>query len=513
MEIESADVIRLIEQFLKEHNLKRTLDVLQSESSIRLNTIDNIDAFKSNILKGRWDIVLGSVEQANLEPSRLIDLYEQVIFELAELLDLAPARILLRQTEPMQIMRTEQPERYLRLEQLLSRTTFDAQFVYKGEGTKESRRAAIAESLTAEVTSAQPSRLLTLLGQALKWQQEQGSITLGDRYDLFYGKKHAVQQGEDKVPSKIHATIKFPKKQHPESLAFSPSGDYVATGSADGFIEIWNPMTGKLRTDLKYQADSALMMMDQLVTCLSISCSGEAICSGSSDGKIKVWNVKTGACTRRIPAAHSQGVTCIAFSKDSTQVISGGFDNTVRIHGLKSGKCIREFVGHTAYITSVLFSDDMSRVVSTSGDGSVRIWDAKSASCMYNIVPNERNAGLALPETHSAAHVPGSSTDIFVCTKSPTMYIVTLDGDVKKTFSPKEGACSEFLCASITPQGKYILAVSDKSELFSFSIESGICQGQTKISEYGILGMANHPTLNMTAFFFNDRKVPIWTSE
>ncbi|KAJ1937869.1 Serine/threonine-protein kinase smu1, partial [Linderina macrospora] len=290
MDIESADVIRLIEQFLKEHNLKRTLDVLQSESSIRLNTIDNIDIFKSNILKGRWDIVLSSVVQANIEPGKLIDLYEQIIFELAELLDLAPARALLRQTEPMQILRTDQPSRYLELEQLLSRTTFDADYAYKGKGTKESRRAAIAECLTTEVASAPPSRLLTLLGQALKWQQEQGIVAPGDSYDLFYGTKQVVKKGEDQVPSKVHATIKFPKKQHPESLAFSPSGDYIATGSADGFIEIWNPMTGKLRTDLKYQADSALMMMDQSVTCLSISENGEAICSGSTDGKIKVWN-------------------------------------------------------------------------------------------------------------------------------------------------------------------------------------------------------------------------------
>ena len=60
-EIESEDVLRLIMQYLKEHNLHASLRQLQSESKVCLDVVDNLENLSNDINHGRWEAVLPQV--------------------------------------------------------------------------------------------------------------------------------------------------------------------------------------------------------------------------------------------------------------------------------------------------------------------------------------------------------------------------------------------------------------------------------------------------------------------
>ena len=312
LDVEASDVVRIVLQFCKENNLTQTYAALAEETQCALNTVDSVEGFVGDIRNGRWDLVLPQVATMRLPKRKLEDLYEQVAVETMESNEVDAARALLRESVTMTTMRAEQPERHARLERALERAVaerLDAASAYPDGSSREKRRTAVARALESEVSAAPPSRLLALIGQALKWQTHAGSLRPGDAFDVFRGETRAVVDEEERCPTDLSAVIELGKKNHAEAVAASPDGRSLAVGSSDGFVEVYDWATGALRMDLPYQAESLLMMHDDAVLAVAFSRDGDMLASGSRDGKIKVWRVSTGACLRKFDRAHAEGVT------------------------------------------------------------------------------------------------------------------------------------------------------------------------------------------------------------
>ncbi|MEU2391743.1 WD40 repeat domain-containing protein [Streptomyces sp. NPDC007369] len=123
------------------------------------------------------------------------------------------------------------------------------------------------------------------------------------------------------------AGAQISERGHVMSLAFSPDGRLMATGTADGVLRLWNTADpargitpyGELRG---HQSD---------VRAVSFSPDGRSLVSGGADHTVRLWDVAGRAPVGGPLTGHTLPVGTVAFAPDGHTLVTGGWDNTVRV--------------------------------------------------------------------------------------------------------------------------------------------------------------------------------------
>lgn len=227
-----------------------------------------------------------------------------------------------------------------------------------------------------------------------------------------------------------------------ESVAISPNGQILVSGSSDGTIKVWNLVTGLEIFTIKGHRDNVTSVAinpdgKTFVSCdgsdikvwnlstglelltitskfifansIAISPDGQTLVSGSdSSDELRVWNLTTGNEIR--PSTRSGGIEALAISPDGQTIIGGTSSKGVMVWNLATGERIRPLKGKAGYVTSIAISPDGQTVAGSSPlHGIIGVWNpstgerihdlknvVKTFSDFVNVDPSEEFSAVAI---------------------------------------------------------------------------------------------------------------------
>jgi len=152
------------------------------------------------------------------------------------------------------------------------------------------------------------------------------------------------------------------------NVAVAPNSQLIAAGGADGRVRVLRARDGALVFNLKEQATS-----------LAFSPSGEALVTGSQQGAIHLWNMATGALLQTL-TGHLDQVNRVAFSPGGQLLASASNDCTAGLWRVSDGARIYTATaqlseaGETDYVSDIAFSSDNQQLVAATYWGHVLVW-------------------------------------------------------------------------------------------------------------------------------------------
>jgi DNA-binding beta-propeller fold protein YncE len=242
------------------------------------------------------------------------------------------------------------------------------------------------------------------------------------------------------------------------SVAFSPDGSRVLSGSGDNTVRLWDAATGALIHAFEGHSNG--------VNSVAYSPDGSRLLSGSYDKTLKLWDAATGRLLRTFEG-HTAQVDAVGFAPDGGRVVSGSWDKTLKLWDAGTGSLLRTFQGHSGGIWPVAFSPDGSRLVSGSLDDTLKVWETATAKLLRTI---EHISGTYYGGVRAVAFSPDGSRVLSAGSDDTLKIWDTATGTLLRALSGHSGHIDS---VAFSHNGRRIVSASSDSTVRLWDASTG----------------------------------------
>ena len=257
-----------------------------------------------------------------------------------------------------------------------------------------------------------------------------------------------------------------------DAVAWSPNGQFIASGSWDGTVQVWDAHTGAIVTIYRGHSDA--------VDALAWSPDGQYIASGSWDGTARVWNPFTGAL-QVLYVGHSDAVSALAWSPDGQYIASGSWDHTVQVWYARTGETLRIYKGHSEFVDAVAWSPNGQYIASGDRNNTVNVWNPFTGDTLQTDDEFNYNLGIieALAWSPDGRNIAAASRDKTVriwqaFTGTGPVHLTYLDHPTGRLLFTYTGHTDEVSALTWSPNGKYIASGSYDKTVQIWNANTGV---------------------------------------
>ncbi|HTU16650.1 MAG TPA: serine/threonine-protein kinase, partial [Gemmataceae bacterium] len=154
------------------------------------------------------------------------------------------------------------------------------------------------------------------------------------------------------------------------AVAYAHSGQFLLSSDGDGVIHFWDAATHKERPALTHHNNNARRVV--------ISPDDKTAAIGNNVQGIELWNLDTLQLRRKLPG-HNSTILSLAFSPDGQTLAAGAANGDIRLLEPRRGTEQASFSGDTQPVRSLVFSPDSKTLASSGSRGmDVKLWDVAS---------------------------------------------------------------------------------------------------------------------------------------